>query len=172
MPLLERRNGFTAFEGALHLFSDRPDAGSALVSWNAAPLWRDAYGDLAGDAVFFAEDAFGNQFCLQGGGVELFDAETGAFERLADDLEGWAQLILAEYDLRTGWSLARDWQRLHGPIPEGTRLLPKKPFVLGGDYAVDNLYSLERVKGMRLRGEIALQIRDLPDGAAVALVLK
>jgi hypothetical protein len=49
------------------------------------------------------------------------------------------------------------------------RLLPKTPFVCGGKYQLDNLYSVEEVKGMQFRASIANQIRDLPDGSDVVL---
>jgi hypothetical protein len=47
------------------------------------------------------------------------------------------------------------------------RLVPKVPFVLGGEIEPGNVYSLNAKEGMRVRGELAVQIRDLPDGARV-----
>jgi hypothetical protein len=45
--------------------------------------------------------------------------------------------------------------------------MPKIPFVLGGKYSLDNLYALAAVSGMKTRGNIARQIKDLPDGSRV-----
>jgi hypothetical protein len=47
-------------------------------------------------------------------------------------------------------------------------LVPKIPFVLGGEFGVDNVFALEATKGMRLRGELAVQIRDLPNGTKIS----
>jgi hypothetical protein len=168
--LLREKNGFYAFEGALHVFSD---VGSNLepgvVRWNDANLWRDAYIDLAKFGIFFAEDIFGNQFCWRDGGVSAFDAETGSYERVASGIEEWADRILTEYNLWTGFKLAHEWQEKNGTLPIGRRLLPKQPFVLGGEYEVKNLYAADAVTGMRYRGTIATQIRDVPDGSTVKL---
>jgi hypothetical protein len=79
----------------------------------------------------------------------------------------WVDKILTDHNFLTGFPLAHEWQIRHGVLPSGSRLLPKVPFVAGGAYEIENLYSLESVKGMRFRGSIARQIADLPDGAKV-----
>jgi hypothetical protein len=48
------------------------------------------------------------------------------------------------------------------------RLAPRIPFVLGGSFDVDNLHAINESKGMHLRSELALQIRNLPEGAQVS----
>ena len=45
--------------------------------------------------------------------------------------------------------------------------MPKMPFVTGGEYAIQNLAAIEASRGMRFRGDLAVQIRDLPDGAQI-----
>jgi hypothetical protein len=170
LKLLGVRNGFYAFEGALHvLVADGDGQEHGIVQWNSVELWRSEYVDMAEGCVFFAEDVFGNQFCLRGGHVFTFDPETGGLELVADGMDAWARRILDDYDLWTGHRLARDWQELHGSIPIGSRLIPITPFVMGGDYAVSNLHAVEAVQGMKYRASIAIQIRDLPDGTAVNL---
>lgn len=39
--------------------------------------------------------------------------------------------------------------------------------MLGGEFVLDNLYLADAVEGMKLRADIASQIRDLPDGAQI-----
>jgi hypothetical protein len=163
------RNGFYAMSSALLV---RPVGGDvagvrSVATWNQPTLWRCAYGDLAADGWCFAEDAFGGQFSLHDDGVFAFDPETGARDRLADDLVGWAEALLDDAAVLTGYPLAHEWQVRHGPLPVGQRLVPTVPFVLGGSFDVDNLRALDEVQGMRLRGELAVQLRDLPDGATV-----
>lgn len=162
--LLDLQNGFYAFESALHVLS-----GAGLLDWNREDLWRSAYEGMADGAVFFAEDVFGTQFCLREDIVATFDPETGAFETMASSLEHWAQLILDDHAYWTGHPLAHDWQAAHGPLPVGSRLLPVTPFVLGGEYTLENLRAIVATEGMRYRASIAHQIRDLPDGAQIEL---
>ena len=60
LAILSQKNGFYAFEGALHVF---PDVGVApelgLYVWNQENLWKADYRGMADATVFFAEDAFG-----------------------------------------------------------------------------------------------------------------
>lgn len=166
--LLRQKNGFFAFESALHCFPAGNDlAAMSLDRWNSEALWRFEYGDLARGKFFFAEDAFGNQFCLQDERVTQFDAETGDEEVIADSLEGWAERILTDYSLLTGYPLLHEWQSINGRLAQSMRLMTKVPFVLGGEYAVGNLYALASVTGMRTRGNLARQICDLPDGSNI-----
>ena len=167
--LLRLRNGFYAFESALHVFSAGPVVGKevTLDQWNSFQLWRFEYGALADRTLFFAEDAFGNQFCLHESQVCSFDAETGEMSKLARDIEGWAREILSDYTVLTGHPLMHQWQEKNGSIPTGTRLMPKIPFVLGGQYSLENLYSLSAVSAMKTRGNLARQLKDLPDGSQV-----
>ena len=167
---LARRNGFYAFESALHVLPlDAPKSAMDLGRWNADALWRHAYEAHAAGHLFFAEDVFGCQFAIRDDRIFSFDPETGASTPMASSLDHWAQRILADYEALTGFPLAHAWQLQHGAIPLGKRLLPKTFFVLGGAYAVDNLYSFDAVQGMLLRAELAAQIEGLPDGATVRL---
>lgn len=124
---------------------------------------------MADSDVFFAEDAFGAQFCVHEGAIATFDPETGTFETMAANMEEWAQKILDDYGLWTGHQVAHDWQVQRGLIPPRARLVPITPFVLGGEFSVNNVHLVEAVKGMKYRASIAMQIRDRPDGTPISL---
>lgn len=168
--LLEARNGFYAFESALHVFAaeDQP-VGAGLSAWNSTSLWISAYGGLADGFLFFAEDVFGCQFALKDNRVWTFDPETGEAQILAKSLEDWACRIEDDYATLTGYPLAHAWQVAFGALEIGKRLVPKIPFVMGGEFAINNLHALDAIESMRFRACIALQIRDLPDGTQVKL---
>jgi hypothetical protein len=170
LDLLRRKNGFVAFESALHLYPAGPTAeGYNLIAWNRADLWRDTYEDLADGFLFFAQDLFGDQFALREGRVYRFDAETGAADELATDLQGWATRLLSDYEVETGYPLAHAWQQQHRPLRPGERLVPRMLFALGGDFSVDNLTARDAAAGMRFRGFIAVQTRHLPNGTQIHL---
>jgi hypothetical protein len=115
--LLFRRNGFYAFESALHVFpSAAPGKEMNLNGWNSFDLWRFEYGDLAEGTLFFAEDAFGNQFSLYDQHVYFFDAETGQLTEFSNDLEAWADHVLREYRVTTGYPLLHEWQEKNGAL--------------------------------------------------------
>jgi hypothetical protein len=139
--LLNKRNGFYGFESALHVFPVETDGEEiGLIDWNDNSLWIDCYDDLARNAIFFAEDVFGGQFCIKKDGIYTFDPETGSFDYLAPDINEWCKNILEDYQVLTGYPLANAWQKKYGSIPAGYRLAPKIPFVVGGKYEPDNLY--------------------------------
>jgi hypothetical protein len=161
------QDGFLAFDGALVLRPCSDGAGVLdVVRWNEPGLWRDAY-PLSLQGVFFAEDAFGNPFGLTEQGVALLDAETAELEAFADSLEGWAERILDEPEYHTGWPLLVEWQGVHGALPLGRRLAPKRPFALGGEYVVDNLAAARDVDAMKARGRLAAQLSSLKPGERV-----
>jgi len=168
VELLSERNGFYAFEGALHVFGWGVSVpGRSLDEWNAGAGWRASYEGFADGFFFFAEDAFGAQFAIREENVWTFDPETGDAEVMASSLEDWADQVVGNYSVLTGFPVAHAWQGAHGPIGLGQRLVPKRPFVLGGEFDASNVYVLDAVEGMRLRADLALQIKNLPDGAKI-----
>jgi hypothetical protein len=140
-----------------------------LERWNMDVLWRSEFATAANGLLFFAEDAFGEQFALSNGKIWRFNPESAEKEEFAGDLDEWAGKILSDYSFETGYQQAHDWQQQNGELMEGKRLIPKIPFIMGGKYDADNLFALDSVKGMRYRADIWKQIRDLPDGASVQL---
>ncbi|ARS48178.1 hypothetical protein PSMEN_07175 [Ectopseudomonas mendocina] len=87
----------------------------------------------------------------------------------------------AELDaLSVDQEFLRDWymtglvelaqQRL-GPLRPGYRYCLKTPGPLGGEYGGDNLATLPLLELIGVSGHIAQQIRDLPEGAQVRLVV-
>lgn len=166
--LLNKKNGFFAFESALRLFpSCSSNLSIGLDDWNSVDLWRKHYSDLTDGCLFFAEDIFGGQFCIKNDAVCSFDPETGVFEGMASSLEKWAEELLNEYNFWTGYSVAREWQEKNGRLAFDERLMPKIPFVCGGQVELNNLVAISAISGMRTRANLARQIIDLPDGAQI-----
>jgi hypothetical protein len=166
--LLAARDGFYCFESALHVFPTRSERGHiGLTDWNAQKLWKYEYGELIPPAVFFAEDVFGGQFCIVRNAIHTFDPETAELSQFASSMSEWAERLLQDYNLLTGYPLAHQWQGIHGALPPGKRLVPRVPFTLAGQFSVENLYAAEAAAGMRARGNLARQLIDVPDGAQV-----
>ncbi|NYD75135.1 hypothetical protein [Leifsonia soli] len=85
--------------------------------------------------TFFAEDIFGGQSGLAGSDVVSFERETAEPVVIAESLEEWAANVLGDCSLLTCHPLAHAWQEEYGALRAGYRLVPKVPFVLGGEYA-------------------------------------
>jgi hypothetical protein len=166
--ILDIKNGFIAFESALHFFhsGDGQDY-IDINTWNEPSLWIDQYSKKAQRYVFFAQDLFGSQFIVYDNAIHIFEPETENIEYMADNFESWSEKILADYEFLTGHPLANEWQIQNGPIKRNMRLIPKIPFVCNGAYEIDNLFESEAVKSMRFRANFSKQIKDLPDGAKI-----
>lgn len=171
LAMLQSKNGFVAFEAALLVFpATRGGAVPGLESWNREGGWRRFYCDcIPTDSVFFAEDLFGGQFGAVASEIIRFDPESGTVQHYAASLDDWAKTLLANYAEDTGWPLAHEWQLLHGPLALSQRLLPIQPFVLGGDYVVENLVAVDNARAMEHWGRLFQAIRLLPDGETVTV---
>jgi hypothetical protein len=88
---------------------------------------------------------------------------------MAESVEEWAGVILSNYRVETGWPFVHEWQEKNGPLPLGKRLMPKTPFFLGGEYKIENLWAGNPLEGMRLKADLAMQTRNLPEGTRVKL---
>jgi hypothetical protein len=53
----------------------------------------------------------------------------------------------------------------------GSRLVPIRPFVLGGGFELENFHVLSELAAMRFRIDLYNQMKDTPDGSSVQLVL-
>ncbi|WP_394843655.1 hypothetical protein LZC95_42230 [Pendulispora brunnea] len=158
--LLRLKNGFFAFDDALHVFPDinvGPLPG--IIRWNDLATWRYAYGGLADRGVFFADTIFGDAFVWRGRSICRFDAQTATYFPMASSMAEWAAALLRAPTLWTGQKLAAAWQERNGPLPRGQRLITKEPCAPGTEYKVENLRAMDAIASMRLRGELALQRR-------------
>jgi hypothetical protein len=169
LDLLGLKNGFFAFESALHVFplGTSPEVLN-LRDWNAPELWSGHYGDLLPrPSLFFAQEVFGDQFYISPDGVWLFRGEHAGCELISDSIAAWADVFIRNWRYYSGYDFGHDWQVTHRPLVEGERLIPKLPFVMGGEYEINNLYAGRIVEAMRFRASFAKQIANLPDGTMV-----
>lgn len=171
VKLLSIKDGFYAFEGALMIrpARDTPSV-LGLLTWNSFDLWKSHYSDIGIDIqgyTFFGENIFGEQFFLADDWVGQFDPETGEVHKIAENLDAWAGEIIADRDYLTGHGLARQWQKMHGRLPEGSRLIPKIPFVLEGEFEVSNLLAKSELEAITIRAQLASQLAGLKDGETI-----
>ena len=114
------------------------------------------------------------QFAIvDGEQVVRFDPETARDEVLGESLEDWAAWLLADPDVHGAASFAYAYQQAHGALAPDTRLVPRTFFVAVavGGFEFENFLAYDAVTAMRIRGPIAQQVHDLPDGASVNIRL-
>ena len=167
--LLKRHDGLVAFDGGLRVFGVTGQVVADVATWNKPDGWRAAYGELADQLLFFAEDVFGNQFAFAEGRIVRFLAETGEQEFMADSFEEWLRTILADPEEELSLWLLRAWRTPGNAVQTGEHLCPKMPFIAGGAYEPENLYVLDRAASMIFKGDFASQTKNVPDGGRIRL---
>jgi hypothetical protein len=75
-------------------------------------------------------------------------------------------------DYLTGESLLARWESKNGYLNTGDRLCPKKPFVVGGEYDIENLSPLGIEKNLSYNSELAKQIHNLSDGTPIRFQIR
>jgi hypothetical protein len=167
---LSRLNGFFVFNAGVQVFRVGADQGwgPELRTWNEPGTWKHTYQGLADGLFCFGQDLFGVQFAIDDGGqVVTMDPETGHRSAVGTSLDEWAAWLLAEPDDRGAATFAKAWQDAFGPLTPEQRLMPRQFFLTGGSYDFANLMVQEAAVAMRIRGPIARQVHDLPDGARI-----
>jgi hypothetical protein len=118
---------------------------------------------------------FGDVFAVfEDGSVNMLDVGHGTLSRVADDREDFARKV----DLDDN---AEEWLML-GLVNKcreaGLTLLDnqcygyKTPPVLGGEYAVDNVFSISLAEHYSFLSDLYRQTKDLPDGSRVEIVVR
>ena len=169
--LLRERNGFFALQNALWVFGD---VSAAQLPGHDHPVireWMESYPQTEGVTHAFAVDATGYPFVTSSHGILRMDLETGVFTKIADDMEGWARAMLEKFQELSGWKVCKDWQDTNGPLPDGNRLLPRMPFVGGGEEVVDNLFAAPLTELIGFYAELAARIREMPEGGVLEIHL-
>jgi len=113
------------------------------------------------------ENDFGNlmikywRLCPEDVYCEVIAQNREELDKLSSDqefLEDWYMQALVEKA-----------QEHLGPLTEGRKYCLVTPGVLGGEYAISNIKTVPLIELIRFSGDLANQIKDLPDGAQVQL---
>jgi len=164
-------NGGYYYNRSLHIYSvGSVDDFNNIFYIN--DLLKKEYNEIIKNEFFFAQEIFGNQFGFSQDGIVFLNIETGEKNILAENFDGWYNEIRNDLDYYTGRNIVNAWNAIHEPLDHNTRLCPTVPFVIGGEYEIENLYKSIFPNFLLSNANIARQIYDLPEGAPVVLKLK
>ena len=162
--ILEISNGGFFFDKALHIYGlCKEPCYQSILDIN--DHIQNEYRELVKGTVFFGQDIFGNQFGYDKNEIVFFNIETAEKKVIAKNFEDWIAIILRESNYYTGHPLAKLW----GNINFNERLCPKKPFIIGGEYKIENLYIEKYPMYLSTNANIARQIFYLPDGTDIII---
>lgn len=162
-------NGGFFFDDALLIYSHAAvDCYPSIKTVNEVLV--SSFENLFKGLISFGQDVFGNQFCFckDSSNIYVFSIEDGKKELLSPSFQEWIGLLEADYDFIVGCSYIQDWkgQKI---IKDDERLCSKIPFIIGGEYKVDNFYNCSFPGYLKTNADIAKQISDLPEGTPVKL---
>ena len=131
-----------------------------------------AFVDLK-DTFAFGEYLFGNQFVFEDGNINLFFIESANKEHITNGtFADFLDKVLGNADYFSGYSLVENFDDTHIEILyKGNRMSPLKPFVLGGDFTLENLFINKYADNLELNCNLAKQIYNLPDGQPIEINL-
>jgi hypothetical protein len=166
---LAAQNGLFAFSRSLHIFGSGTPFDFHNVDARNRGRWKSFYGNAIEGIEFFAEDVFGHLFGLKVGVALSFDPESMEMNQLGHGFRGWVEYLVGDLNFATGKSLAAEYLKKNGPLAYGERLSPIKPFVLGGDFELENLRPMPWERNLEWKATIYSKTHNLPDGAQIEL---
>lgn len=172
--ILTRQNGGSFNSGVLHLMGAcRPYRHADLVTWNNPHDWKAAFAgfDLAG-YIFFADDAFGNQFGFRhddvDGSVWRFDIQMGEFTEIAPSVAAFLdEVVVTDGSWLLGADLLESFRESGAALQTGQHLSLIMPGLLGGSMEPENLRPIDPATNLYLAGQVVTQIKPLPPGTEV-----
>jgi hypothetical protein len=177
--LLQACNGGYFRGGLLHLMgAARALRHEDLATWNQPHDWKAAFAHhTLQHYVFFADDAFGNQFGYraeeEGTGtsdpeVWRFDIQVGEFSRVAPAVSTFFDQVLVDDG---EWLLGGDYLQAYRnqgcTFQPGQHLSMTIPSLLGGAFDPENLRPVDPATNLYLAGQVLTQLKPLPAGTEI-----
>jgi len=134
---------------------------------------RDAWGWTGlKPAEVVGENDFGNLIIRDEAGQYWRLCPEDVYCEIVAKDESELAALSADEEFRIDWymtALVEAAQKTVGPLQAGWKYCLVIPGVLGGQYDVSNIKSVPLIELIRFSGDLALQIRDLPEGQNVEL---
>lgn len=167
--IMESDNGGFFFGQSLHIYGFCEFPHYHNINFVNSTMTKE-FGPMVDKLFSFGQDVFGNQYCfeLESKRVIFFNIESGERKHLAPNFATWVEVLLGDCEYLTGYPISETWKSGH-LLPYSHRLAPKLPFIVGGDYSVDNLYACESPIYLQIGAAIARQVYNLPDGSNVKI---
>jgi hypothetical protein len=167
--IIDSKNAGFFYQQSIQIYSFNHDYSFNDIEY-LNQLLTDEYKIIFEDLFSFGQDLFGNQFCFNklDGKIVFFNVEIGDRVVIADNFLGWIEEIYKRFDYYVAMNLLESWTS-NNKLENSQRLCPKKPFVIGGVYELNNLYAGTFPASLRAYSNIARQLYDLPDGTKIEI---
>jgi len=170
--LLERVNGYVAYDGGLHLRGacTAPEWHSLRAAWTGPDALHRLFPAVRPDDVPFAEDALGDQYLARNGVVHRLSAETGEVESLEMDLPAFDEAVRADPVEALSLHPLEEFRARGGVLEPGELLSVYPPFVAAESAEGVTYRAVPAGERIRWLAELARSIADLPEGGRLEII--
>lgn len=139
-----------------------PDSNRLLESWRwLVPDGTVAYVTLLGDLILERQGSFW-----------FLESETAKLERIASSRRELLERLDDEENKYLGSSFIAKLSKQGFELADGQCVGFRIPTILGGAFDIKNVYAADPYERIAFLGDVNEQIKDLPDGQRVRLVVK
>jgi hypothetical protein len=172
IEFLRDNNGGYFYTNSLLLFgfSEKQEQFNIL---HMNDLYKKYYANLVDGLYFFGQDIFGNGFAFENESIVFFNMESGQKDVLASSFIEWLEVLYNDLDYYTGESLVSELNNdERKELTINKRLSPKYPFILGGEYDINNLVLKNYIENISYNSSIAKQVYGLPAGSKIEIKIE
>ncbi|MBO6102756.1 MAG: hypothetical protein J6P03_05830 [Opitutales bacterium] len=173
MLVLKRifNNKNSLFKGALCVRNNfSTDIFHSIDDWNNPKLWKNKFpSEDIKDIYFFADNILSYQYGVLNEDIVMLNPEDSSIEKVASSIDEWFSIITSDSVTYLYCDILEEWENKNGRVLLGERLIPSLPFILGGDYSLDNFVKCTEVEAMDYYSQFAKKLHNLQDGSRVSL---
>lgn len=145
----------------------------SIYDWNNIDLWKkEMPSEKIKDIVFFADNILSYQYGVYNDCVVVFNPEDASIEKIATSIEEWYSIIKSDTVTYLYRDILESWEKMKGKILLGEKLTPSLPFILGGDYCIENFVKSNELEAMKYYCQYAKVLHNLQDGEQVIIKIK
>jgi hypothetical protein len=171
---LEHTNGYVAYNGGLHLRGacKAPLWHALRTAWNGPLALHALYPHIRATDCPFAEDALGDQYLIRDGAIIHLDGETGDVGPFATDLYAFDAATHADPVNCLNLAPLDRFRAEGGSLAPGQLLSVYPPFCLAESADGVSFRAIDALDRRAALAALARQLRDLPDGTPIELVVR
>ena len=145
----------------------------SIYEWNNIDLWKkEMPSEKIKDIIFFADNVLSYQYGIYNDCVVVFNPEDASIEKIATSIEEWYYIMKSDAATYLYSDILNRWEKKKGKILLGEKLTPSLPFILGGDYCIENFVKTNELDAMKYYCQYAKILYNLQDGEQVIIKTK
>lgn len=145
----------------------------SIEEWNNFDLWKRLFPlEHIKNIFFFAENILSYQYGIFDKNIVILNPEDSSLEIFASSISEWFSIVNSDPVTYLYSDILEEWKNKKGEVLLGEKLIPSLPFILGGNYNLDNFVKRTEIEAMDYYSQYARKLYKLQDGDCVKLKIK